>query len=587
MRSILFFLSVLILSGNLLIADVNAVAASQSAERIIDVLEQKTFQRHITADLIQIARHGHLLSESEKDRLKNLGFDFTGKLVVLKSTESLFIYDTQHFRFHYDLTDDNAVDPTDTDPANGIPDYIDTMAEVFEEVYDHSINELGYVPPPSDGTHGGNDLYDVYIVQTNAYGYTVYIEPGVGDNPNSPLVEENNAYASFINMNSSYDGFSNTELENIQVTAAHEFFHAIQLGYDGDEELWLLEATAVWMEEEHYDEVNDCYQYLIPRFEKPHYSIKSISGLLPYGSFILFKYIDEHLGGKEMIKKTWEYSRLYDGWGDGEDYSIDVIDFALQENGHTFKKAFTNMVIANRILSDQPGAGLYAYEEALGYRDYLDISYGDTSAIILDTFATIDFNENDETTITSDRILQPYAAQYIKINSAVPVKLKLTEFRGSSIDDLSIHSIIKTYDGSYIVDSGQAINIDPGKNAEWIYAAVVSTAVNQSSLFNYELTATNGDIVEYFTITKNYPNPFNNSTNIKLNVTVAQEIDIVIYDLLGRKIRTLNTKYLAAGIHEFKWDGKTEGGSTVSSGVYYIAAQGANHQEWKKVTLVK
>ena len=47
-----------------------------------------------------------------------------------------------------------------------------------------------------------------------------------------------------------------------KVTAAHEFFHAIQFGYDFGEDVWMLEATATWMEERVFDEVNDNRQYL-------------------------------------------------------------------------------------------------------------------------------------------------------------------------------------------------------------------------------------------------------------------------------------------------------------------------------------
>ncbi len=48
----------------------------------------------------------------------------------------------------------NAVDQTDSN-GNTVPDYIETMANIFEEVYHHDIAELGYIPPPSDGMEGG------------------------------------------------------------------------------------------------------------------------------------------------------------------------------------------------------------------------------------------------------------------------------------------------------------------------------------------------------------------------------------------------------------------------------------------------
>jgi len=574
----------------MLIADSKAATAVESAQRVIDVLENRTFQRHLTTDIFNIAQNGHLLPEVEKQKLISLGFDFSGEKITMKTAMMQNYYDTEHFRIHYDISGYNAVDTTGSD-GDSVPIYIETMGEVFEEVYNHEINKLGYTPPPNDNGDGGSNAFDIYVQRMNAYGFTIYGNL-VGDNENSPITKENNAYTSHMKMNSNYEGFPNTELENIQVTAAHEFFHAIQLGYDGEEEIWLLEATAVWMEEENYDDVNDCYQYMIPWFEQPHISITQNFGydLHAYGSFILFKYIDEHLGGNEIIRKTWENSRIYNGYQDGEDYSILEIDLALKEKGYSFKEALNNMVIANSILSSDANAGIYAYEEAQGYKDYREESYYDTVAIELGILDTINFYQDAILKVESLKQLQPYASQYVKVNTDVPVRIALKESDTDRIpiDDLSLIAIIKDANGGYTIDEDKLINIDPGSNSEWIYVAVVSHG-NQRSVYSYEIVATNGisENIRQFTISKNYPNPFNNTINIKLKVISPQRIDINIYDILGRKIKSIYSDQLTGGTHEFQWDGTSNIGHKVSSGVYYITAKGNNYQEWKKVTLVK
>ena len=43
---------------------------------------------------------------------------------------------------------------------------------------------------------------------------------------------------------------TNTPVENMQVTAAHEYFHAVQFAYDITDDLWFLESTATWAEDE-------------------------------------------------------------------------------------------------------------------------------------------------------------------------------------------------------------------------------------------------------------------------------------------------------------------------------------------------
>ena len=56
------------------------------------------------------------------------------------------------------------------------------------------------------------------------------------------------------------------EIDNIKVTAVHEFFHSIQFDYNCyalDHGLWFMEATAVWSEDELYNGINDLYRYMV------------------------------------------------------------------------------------------------------------------------------------------------------------------------------------------------------------------------------------------------------------------------------------------------------------------------------------
>ncbi len=577
-------LILVIITSNSILAD-NKSVVIQSANTILDVFEGRTFERHVTPFIIDIARNGHLLPEDIKYKLESFGFDFSGSLVVMKSTMMQHYFDTEHFRIHYDLTGYHAVDNTDFD-GNSVPDYIDSMANIFEEVYHHDIIELGYTPPPSDGMEGGSSHYDIKVQSTNAYGWTNY-GALIGDNPNSLNITENNAYLSNMIMRNNYIGFPNTELENIQVTAAHEYFHAIQLGYDGDEATWLLESTAVWMEEEHYDDVNDCYQYMIPWFEKPHLSLKYNYGLHPYGSFILFKYIDEHLGGQDIIKRTWEQSRIFDS--QESDYSIQAVDLALKSVNHTFKKALNNMAIANCILSSDERAGYYNYEEADAYRNYREESLYDTLSIELGIYESTNFLKGDHFDIESFN-LQQYGSQYIKINTANPVRLSLKKPTGDDdpLTDLTLHTIAKTINGNYEVQTGQILNIDPGSNTDWIYAVIVSDGAEGTD-YNYKLTFSDGvpNTETNFIVGSPYPNPFNGTATIKLKVITPQNIDLAVYDLLGRKIKTIASEYLTEGNYEFYWNGLNANNEKISSGVYYIKAVSDNRQEWKKITLIK
>src|SRR5690606_38134581 len=88
---------------------------------------------------------------------------------------------------------------------------------------------------------------------------------------------------------------SNTPLENLQVTLAHEYFHAVQFAYDFAEDGWFLEATAAWVEDEAFDDVNDNIQYLRAQspLKQPQISMDKFGGLRHYGAWIFFRFLTE------------------------------------------------------------------------------------------------------------------------------------------------------------------------------------------------------------------------------------------------------------------------------------------------------
>jgi len=77
-----------------------------------------------------------------------------------------------------------------------------------------------------------------------------------------------------------------------------------------------------------------------------------------------------------------------------------------------------------------------------------------------------------------------------------------------------------------------------------------------------------------FHLGQNYPNPFNQMTTIDLYAEGnGESVPLEIYDLLGRKIRTLEDGKFTQGLYRFRWDGTDEQGKDVPSGVYLYRAQ--------------
>jgi hypothetical protein len=80
------------------------------------------------------------------------------------SLQKQFASESGKFLIHYDLSGTNAVDQTDTD-ANGVPDYVDSVAFYFDEAFKLESDETGYHQPPADKGNGGSLAYDVYLVE--------------------------------------------------------------------------------------------------------------------------------------------------------------------------------------------------------------------------------------------------------------------------------------------------------------------------------------------------------------------------------------------------------------------------------------
>lgn len=86
---------------------------------------------------------------------------------------------------------------------------------------------------------------------------------------------------------------------------------------------------------------------------------------------------------------------------------------------------------------------------------------------------------------------------------------------------------------------------------------------------------------------QNSPNPFNPTTSIKFYIPNASKVEIQIYDLLGRKIKTLLNGQTAAGYHIIYWNGEDEFGGNVASGIYLYRLTARSFMQTKKMVLLK
>lgn len=90
-----------------------------------------------------------------------------------------------------------------------------------------------------------------------------------------------------------------------------------------------------------------------------------------------------------------------------------------------------------------------------------------------------------------------------------------------------------------------------------------------------------------FSLSQNYPNPFNPSTTIRYQIPIDCHMELIIYDILGRKVAILNDGKVSAGVHEAVWNGKNDNGTAVGSGVYFYLFRADKYMKQGKMLLMK
>jgi hypothetical protein len=105
---------------------------------------------------------------------------------------------------------------------------------------------------------------------------------------------------------------------------------------------------------------------------------------------------------------------------------------------------------------------------------------------------------------------------------------------------------------------------------------------------NYQIDSTTSiedkhlSVPSNYLLYQNYPNPFNPITKIKYSIPLSDNVQIKVYDILGREIKTLLNEYKQAGTYEIEFDA-----SNFISGVYFYSMQAGNYTATKKLILIK
>ncbi len=86
---------------------------------------------------------------------------------------------------------------------------------------------------------------------------------------------------------------------------------------------------------------------------------------------------------------------------------------------------------------------------------------------------------------------------------------------------------------------------------------------------------------------QNFPNPFNPTTTLAFSIKAAGNVNLTVYDVVGRRVRELVNERRERGAYKVVWDGQNDTGQTVASGVYFYKITAGSFTDTRKMTILK
>lgn len=300
-------------------------------------------------------------------------------LDVRPEAECEYVSPDSFFKLHYDTASGQATPPVPIEDldSSGIPDFIENMALYADSAWRQIVQNFGHHRPPSDGTLGGDSLYDIYFKQFQYYGITN------GDNEGPEPWDD---YSSHIVLHNSFDIFppnqdpEGNQKGSMKVAIAHELYHAVQFYYDAFIDTWWMEQTAVWMEDEVYPGIHDNYNYFDDFWPSPEMSLFEEDIIRHmYGSFVWPKYLTE-VHGDLLIKGILE------GMATPTSSLMNVIVDVFDLYGTTFDDEFRRFLFWNYMTGSRDDG--HHYVDAADYPEIaIEHSYDSLPALQISSFS--------------------------------------------------------------------------------------------------------------------------------------------------------------------------------------------------------
>lgn len=528
--------------------------------------DERLIEKCATPAYMFLHRHRHEISEQTRNKIEEYKIQKAMSSIML--AEESYVSPSGKFEIIYYTSGEDSVSLEDND-SNGVPDYVERVAESADSSYRHEVLNIGYPDPIPNGMQ-----YRIYIENAGgAYGYTSTSSTAPG--------------GTYVVVNNNFNGFPpNTHPEGntvgaIYATVAHEFKHAIQYiqnNWSGDTDLW-LEMDATLMEEVVYDDVNDYYNY-IDNFSTDLFS-RPFTSLIPgsYEDITWALFFEEYIGPDFWVE-VWERIEAQPSI----EYLVAVED-ELNMRGYDFDEEVVRSYLWHFASGGLAGQDDYGFEEKDAYptpeleHSYSSVPSGELSMNNIDPISSRYFQiipstsdnglveiavDFDSTQVGIGLIAYLKTGEITELISTGRDKAQVyvpTDLLWTDIDRLGI--VVTNFDTEIEADN---LFLSVGKSGQIV-------TIRDS---NY------ADLPEQINAYQNYPNPFNPETNITFDLPRSAYVKLEVFDIMGRKIGTLVDEFRRLGNYT-----ETFNADRLSSGVYLYRLRIDREVFIKKMTLVK
>lgn len=442
---------------------------------------------------------------------------------IRPSLSHSYISEFGNFMIHYDLESDNAPNLEDLD-EDSIPDYVQNVAQFAELSRKTLLEDMHFLEEPSDA----DGIYDIYLLNQSAWGWNV--------------VDSNYPGASYVKIDNDYNGlnfssdYCHNSLEKMQISVAHEYFHAVQRAYKpnfNENSDFLMEMSSMWFEDVMVPNCNDYLSFVdalsyslfnnpVQKFDGSDLVQGQSEANFGYSMALFGHYLTNIVDYSSSINETTIIRNIWNKFSSGLSPRESILRTVEEDFKKSFSSIWTDFISKNLFCGkfDYFNQNFYFHEDQ---RLINPISVSTSNFILPDEKIYFTQSADDlSVNIIGIGILSELIFNSISSSNNIKASFSRIGYSNYLSDNLNQNQLL----------------LDNGDKIFFIFSSeedVVDVALQVQTLVKPSITAR---------VVSLYPNPIKLNNNLFIEITneFSNNVDLLCYDLKGSLIFTEKIK---------------------------------------------